>query len=58
MADGARPAARLPFRGGAAKLIVDKDGTAVAAVATVYPNMPDAEDVVWEITAEEAEDLA
>ena len=37
----------LAIYGGAAKLIVDKNGTAVAAVATVYPNMPDTEDAVW-----------
>ena len=47
----------LAVYGGAAKLIVDKNGTAVAAVATVYPNMPDTEDAVWEITEEEAEDI-
>ena len=47
----------LAIYGGAAKLIVDKNGTAVAAVATVYPNMPDTADAVWEITAEEAEDI-
>lgn len=45
----------LAVYGGAAKLIMDKNGTAVAAVATIFPNMPDTEDVVWEITAEEAE---
>ena len=47
----------LAVYGSAAKLIVDKNGTAVAAVATVFPNMPDTENVVWEITAEEAEDI-
>ena len=31
----------LAVYGGIAKLIVDKNGTAVAAVATVYPDMPD-----------------
>ena len=47
----------LAVYGGVAKLIVDKNGTAVAAVATVYPNMPDSEDVVWEITEQEAEEI-
>lgn len=47
----------LAVYGGAAKLIVDKNGTAVAAVATIYPNMPDTKNEVWEITAEEAEDI-
>ena len=46
----------LAVYGGAAKLIVDKNGTAVAAVATIYPNMPDKKNMVWEITAEAAED--
>jgi len=47
----------LAVYGGIAKLIVDRNGTAVAAVATVYPNMPDTENVIWEITAEEAEQI-
>lgn len=47
----------LAVYGGVAKLIVDKNGTAVAAVATVFPDMPDSEDAVWEITAEEAEEI-
>ena len=47
----------LAVYGGAVKLIVDKNGTAVAAVATIYPNMPDTEDVVWEITEGEAEEI-
>jgi Zn-dependent metalloprotease len=47
----------LAVYGGAAKLIVDKNGTAVAAVATIFPNMPDTEDVVWGITEEEAEEI-
>ena len=45
----------LAVYGGAAKLIVDADGTAVAAIATIYPGMPDSGDAVWEITEEEAE---
>ena len=45
----------LAVYGGVAKLIVDRNGTAVAAVATVFPDMPDSGDAVWEITAEEAE---
>lgn len=47
----------LAVYGGIAKLIVDKNGTAVAAVATVYPDMPDTTETVWEITEEEAEEL-
>ena len=47
----------LAVYGGVAKLIVDRNGTAVAAVATVYPDMPDSGDAVWEITAEEAEEI-
>ena len=47
----------LAVYGGIAKLIVDRNGTAVAAVATVYPDMPDTENVIWEITAEEAEQI-
>ena len=47
----------LAVYGGVAKLIVDRNGTAVAAVATVFPDMPDTEDAVWEITAEEAEEI-
>ena len=47
----------LAVYGGVAKLIVDKNGTAVGAVATVYPNMPDTTDAVWEITEEEAEEI-
>lgn len=47
----------LAVYGGVAKLIVDKNGTAVAAVATVFPDMPDSGDAVWEITAEEAEGI-
>jgi len=42
----------LAVYGGAAKLIVNKNGTAVAAVATVYRDMPDTENIVWEITEE------
>ena len=47
----------LAVYGGAAKLIVNKNGTAVAAVATVYRDMPDTENIVWEITEEEAEEI-
>lgn len=47
----------LAVYGGVAKLIVDRNGTAVAAVATIYPNMPDSEDAVWEITEKEAEQI-
>lgn len=47
----------LAVYGAAAKLIVDKNGTAVGAVATIYPEMPDSENVVWEITEEEAEEI-
>lgn len=47
----------LAVTGGVAKLIVDKNGTAIGAVATVYPEMPDSTDAVWEITAEEAEEI-
>ena len=36
---------------------MDKNRTAVAAVATVFPDMPDSGDAVWEITAEEAEEI-
>ena len=47
----------LAVYGGVAKLIVDKNGTAVAAVATIFPDMPDSGDAVWEITVEEAEEI-
>ena len=47
----------LAVYGGVAKLMTDKNGTAVAAIATIYPNMPDTADAVWGITAEEAEDI-
>ena len=47
----------LAVDGGIAKLLVDRNGTAVAAIATIYPNMPNAEDAVWKITAEEAEEI-
>ena len=47
----------LAVFGGVAKLIVDRNGTAVAAVATVFTDMPDTKDVVWEITAEDAEEM-
>jgi len=47
----------LAVYGGAAKLIADGNGTAVGAVATIYPDMPDTEDAVWEITAEDAEEI-
>ena len=43
--------------GGVTKLIVDSSGTAVAAVSTVFPDMPDSEGLVWEITEEEAEEI-
>lgn len=49
-------AGNLPVTGGAAKLVVDADGTAVCAVGTLYPDMPDIDEDEWKITAGEAEE--
>lgn len=47
----------IPVTGGTAKMIVDQEGTVVLTLATIYPNLPDPDSLVWEIDAERAEQV-
>ena len=45
----------IPVTGGAAKLVVDQAGTVLLTLATIHPDMPDPDSLVWKIDAEMAE---